>query len=88
MPVILLIPIRLYWFLIPRANRRRCLFKKSCSHHVYDITIERGLLSGLIALRFRYSHCRPGYYILKEEQVMISAGGKSFDIQTIKEEIF
>ncbi|MFD2826478.1 membrane protein insertion efficiency factor YidD [Leeuwenhoekiella polynyae] len=88
MRIILLILIKLYWFVIPKTSRRRCLFKKSCSHYVYEITIEKGFLGGLKALRFRYNHCRPGYYILKEERVIISAGGKSFDSQTIKPEIF
>ncbi|MEC7784800.1 membrane protein insertion efficiency factor YidD [Leeuwenhoekiella palythoae] len=88
MRVFLILLIKFYWVLIPKAKRRRCLFKKSCSHYVFDITKDEGFFEGLKALNFRYKNCRPGYYILKEEQLLISASGKSFDNHHIKEEIF
>lgn len=84
----LLLLIQFYWMSIPKSKRRRCLFKKSCSHYVFDVTKDQGFFKGLKALSFRYKNCRPGYYILKEEHILISAGGKSFDGDHIKEEIF
>ncbi|MEH6656858.1 membrane protein insertion efficiency factor YidD [Leeuwenhoekiella marinoflava] len=88
MRIFLLLLIRFYWISIPKTNRRRCLFKKSCSHYVFDIAKDEGLLSGLKALNFRYKHCRPGYFILKDEGVLISSESKSFDRSQIRDNLF
>jgi uncharacterized protein len=58
---LLLFFIRVYWFLIPKHNRRKCIFKKSCSHFVYETTHEKGLKEGLKAFRFRFENCRGGF---------------------------
>ncbi|MGI4735739.1 MAG: membrane protein insertion efficiency factor YidD [Janthinobacterium lividum] len=58
MPLLLL--IRLYWALWPASARRTCLFRQSCSRHVYRITRRQGLLAGWQALRHRQQQCRAG----------------------------
>ena len=58
----LLLLIRLYWWLWPAARRRHCLFRLSCSRHVYQATRRHGLRAGLVALRLRFRQCRPGAY--------------------------
>ena len=65
MKLFLLIIIRCYWFLIPPSRRNRCLFKKSCSRHVYEITKRQGLIGGMKALRHRFRTCRPGYFLFQ-----------------------
>ena len=57
--------IRLYWFLKPKYSNPKCIFKKSCSNYVFEITKEQGFLKGLNALHFRYKNCRYGYEIFK-----------------------
>lgn len=61
---LLLAIIRMYW-LIPKSKRRTCLFKKSCSHYVYDATKLHGLQKGLECLRYRFKNCRQGYILYK-----------------------
>ncbi len=58
MPLLLL--IRLYWALWPPRARRACLFRQSCSRHVYRTTRRHGLRAGWAALARRYGQCRPG----------------------------
>lgn len=60
---LLLLIIKLYWKIFPEEKRRRCIFKKSCSKHVYEITVEEGLFKGLEALLFRYQNCRGNFMI-------------------------
>ena len=60
----LLLAIRLYWASWPERYRRRCLYRESCSRHVYRVTREQGLRSGMRALAARYRTCRPGYAIV------------------------
>jgi len=89
MSIVLLWLIKGYWLLIPPKKRNKCLFKKSCFHFVFDITKEDGLRQGLKALRYRYKHCRPGYYIIndKEGKLLISARNEVFKAKKIKNEI-
>ena len=54
--------IRLYWILRP-IQCRRCVFKESCSRHVYRVTESFGLGAGVGALYSRYRQCRPGYVV-------------------------
>ena len=65
MRLLLLGMIRAYWRLIPPQRRRTCLFAKSCSRHVYDITSADGGKAGLRALRDRLRSCRPGFRLLR-----------------------
>lgn len=55
----------MYWLLVPKHKRRKCLFKKSCSNYVYDITKSEGFISGLKALRFRMCNCNPYHSIME-----------------------
>jgi putative component of membrane protein insertase Oxa1/YidC/SpoIIIJ protein YidD len=70
----LLYIIKLYWFFIPADKRRTCIYHKSCSRHVYDITSEKGLFFGLKALTIRIKTCRPNHeiiYLDKENTLLI-----------------
>lgn len=64
---LLLVAIRLYWRSWPRAQRRKCLFRRSCSHHVYHVTRTRGFTAGIRSLVDRLRKCRPGYTVYSEE---------------------
>jgi uncharacterized protein len=61
MKSILLLAIRLYWLTVPASRRRPCLFRESCSRHVYRTVSDFGFRSGMSALRNRFRQCRPGY---------------------------
>jgi putative component of membrane protein insertase Oxa1/YidC/SpoIIIJ protein YidD len=58
-----LIIIKLYWVIVPEKKRRSCLFKESCSHHVYRHIVEGGFFKGLSALKRRIKKCRKGYQL-------------------------
>jgi uncharacterized protein len=76
---VILIAIQLYWLFRPKFLKRQCLFKETCSHHVYRIAQERGLAAGIIALRKRSRICRPGYQIVSSGialQVQLVDGSK------------
>ncbi len=74
MKIFLLAIIKLYWFLIPKQKRRKCLFKTSCSNYVYEKTKHEGLISGLRALKFRINNCNSNYMIIEihGEKVLIT----------------
>lgn len=63
MKFILLFAIKLYWFLIPENKRRKCIFKTSCSNHIYDKTKKNGIINGLKELNFRIRNCHPKFDI-------------------------
>lgn len=65
MKYLILFAIRLYWILIPQHKRKKCVFKKSCSNYVFEITQMEGFIKGLNAFRFRYQNCRGGFEIFK-----------------------
>lgn len=67
----LLAAIRLYW-LIPKKNRKMCIFKESCSHYVYRITQKNGLRKGLSAIKYRKLKCKPGYYFINNLKVRLA----------------
>ncbi len=71
MRYLLLFAIRLYW-LVPQKNRRRCLFKETCSKYVYRITRQQGLTEGIKALKDRHKKCRPGYYYINNTEVRMA----------------
>jgi uncharacterized protein len=60
---LLLILVRVYWRMWPDVRKRRCIFRKSCSHHVYDEAAQKGLVAGSLAFWYRIRVCRSGYTI-------------------------
>lgn len=67
MKFILLGVIELYWFLVPKSKRRRCIFKKSCSNHVYETAKNHGFVNGLKAFCFRFKNCRRNIQIFRNQ---------------------
>lgn len=65
MKYIILLIIRMYWILIPQSNRRKCIFKKSCSNYVFETTQKEGFIKGLQAFQFRFKNCRGNFSIFK-----------------------
>lgn len=63
--MLLILLIRFYWAIVPESKRRRCIFRTSCSRHVYHTTKTLGFLKGLIALRYRYLNCRSGFHLFE-----------------------
>ena len=71
---LLLYFIKFYWHFVPANERRTCIYHKSCSRHVYDITNQKGLFVGLKALTTRIKTCRPNHeiiYLDKENTLLI-----------------
>lgn len=62
MKYLLLGIIKLYW-IIPAKRRRKCLFKISCSQHIYAVTVSHGFVSGVKSFISRYKQCRTGYAV-------------------------
>lgn len=78
MKIILKTIIRLYWFFIPGHWRRNCIYRTSCSKHVYEITDKSGWRNGIRAFAERYQTCRPGYEVIflpKENQLLVKLTG-------------
>ena len=75
MKYLLLLPIQLYWLLISPDKRNQCIFKENCSKHVYNVTVEEGILKGIAALWFRYKNCRGNYLIINtgEQTLLVTA---------------
>lgn len=76
MKYLLLFIIKIYWVLIPRSKRRKCIFRISCSKYVYDIAMKKGVLQGIKALSFRINNCKHGFElfenpITKETQMIL-----------------
>lgn len=69
MKYLLLAVIKMYWFLVPKKKRKKCLFKVSCSHKVYDNTQQFGFGVGIKTLRKRYLQCRPGYTLVLSNEI-------------------
>lgn len=57
--------IQFYWFVKSKNSKPKCIFKKSCSHYVYEIAKQQGFLKGLKALKFRFENCRNGFELFK-----------------------
>lgn len=62
---LILFAIKMYWSCIPPSKRKKCIFKKSCSNYVFEITRKEGFISGLKAFQFRYKNCRGNFTIFK-----------------------
>ncbi|MCJ7759310.1 MAG: membrane protein insertion efficiency factor YidD [Gillisia sp.] len=65
MKQLLLAIIRMYWNMVPIYKRGPCLFKKTCSHYIYDQTVAHGFIAGIKAFLFRYLNCRGGFSLFK-----------------------
>lgn len=63
--ILLRFGIHIYWKLFSKRLGKTCIFKESCSHFVYRISIEKGFLEAIKALRFRYLNCRSGYSFIQ-----------------------
>ncbi len=77
MKYVLLFSIKVYWFLKPKDKKPCCIFRKSCSHYVYEITLKEGFLIGFKALSFRIKNCRYGFELFRnpisnKTQMMLS----------------
>jgi putative component of membrane protein insertase Oxa1/YidC/SpoIIIJ protein YidD len=91
MNFILLNIIRLYWRLIPASKRRNCIFRKSCSNHVFDQTNTHGFKTGVKALIFRIKNCHPEFDIFTNHEngkkQMILKTGEIIDENQISERL-
>lgn len=87
MKAILLIFIKIYWLFVPEKRRRKCLFKTSCSHYVYQQTKENGIQKGLKALRFRMQNCNSNYQIIEVdgEKILVTKTRKLFREKDLNE---
>ncbi|WP_068400708.1 membrane protein insertion efficiency factor YidD [Pedobacter cryoconitis] len=65
MEILLILVIRFYWYVFPESKRRKCIFRTSCSQHVYHTAKKEGFRKGLKALRYRFQNCRNGFHIFE-----------------------
>lgn len=65
MKYLLILLIKTYWLIIPASKRRKCIFRKSCSKHVYEETISKGIISGLKAFKYRFENCTSGAHLIE-----------------------
>lgn len=77
---LLLFIIKTYWIIIPSKYRKKCIYKISCSNHVFHETKTKGLSNGVKALRERYYNCRQGFELFKNPidgstQMILPQGG-------------
>jgi uncharacterized protein len=56
---ILILPIRLYQYLISPALTPRCRFHPSCSHYAVEAITKRGILIGCYLAIIRIFKCHP-----------------------------
>lgn len=86
---LLLLPIKVYWKLIPKHKRNRCIFSESCSNHVFRIASTQGFLKGIKALYVRYKSCRPGYQIItiKNEKFLVTVNHQLFKESEIRKDL-
>jgi len=89
MRFLFLILIRCYQIFTPKIFRGRCLYKVSCSNHVYQITKQHGIKEGINALFYRTRNCRPGYYLTKihGNLVLITKANMLIEEKDISEKI-
>lgn len=59
--------IRLYWFIVPNSLKGVCLFRESCSKHVYRTLQNEGTKAGFKALVYRFKVCRSPFLIRKNK---------------------
>lgn len=64
---LVLVAIRLYWRYWPKSARRKCIFRETCSHHIYHITRTQGAVAGIRAMMDRLRKCRPGFKVYSKD---------------------
>lgn len=79
MKYLILLIIRMYWLIKSKKSKPKCIFKKSCSHYVYEEALRHGFLRGLKAFYFRYKNCRSGFEVFKnpisnDVQILLPSG--------------
>lgn len=62
---VIVLLIRIYQIVAPRALRDRCIFEERCSDFVIRSAKENGVIGAFAAFRQRIRTCRPGYLILE-----------------------
>jgi len=67
MRALLLAVVRVYWAVWPRHLNRGCLYRETCSHYIYRVSREAGVLAGCRALLQRYQTCRAGYAVTTKD---------------------
>lgn len=89
MKYLLLLTIKIYWLTIPKQKRNKCIFKKSCSNYVFDITKQEGLIKGLKALKNRFENCRPGYseIDIEDETYIITVNSNIYKLAEMRKDI-
>ena len=91
MRIALIFLIKFYWFFKSKEKPPCCIFRKSCSHYVYDKTCKEGFISGLKALRFRVNNCKYGFELYKDpinkKTYMILPNNKTIDEKEIAERL-
>ena len=70
MKYLLLAAVRAYWAIWPRHLNRGCLYRETCSQHVYRLALECGVAAGLLAFLSRIRTCRPGYTVSTVENAL------------------
>ena len=65
---ILILMIRIYWFIVPNKLKGVFLFEESCSKYVYRILEVKGAKAGLKALIYRFKVCRSPFLIRKNKE--------------------
>ncbi|WGH76692.1 membrane protein insertion efficiency factor YidD [Tenacibaculum tangerinum] len=79
MKYLLLLGIKSYWKFKPKDKPPRCIFRKSCSHYVYEETKNTGFIAGIKALMYRFKNCTYGYELYtnpvnKKKQLLLKNG--------------
>lgn len=64
MKFLLMYLITFYWIVKPN-KKPKCIFRKSCSHYVYEELKDKGFLAGCKALNFRIKNCKSGFEIFR-----------------------
>ncbi|MDR2284817.1 MAG: membrane protein insertion efficiency factor YidD [Sphingobacterium sp.] len=79
MRYLLLAVIKVYWLIIPRDRRCKCIFRHSCSKFVFDVTRREGFMAGSRVLLFRMRNCNGHFDIITDhgsgERKMYLKGG-------------
>jgi len=72
--------IKHYWNSTPEKDRKVCLFKTSCSNHVYQNFDKKGFFSGIISYKNRLKSCNKDYNLeFKNDMVFLTTeSGEKF----------
>nr|BFF37363.1 hypothetical protein BACT7_22250 [Tenacibaculum mesophilum] len=84
---LLLLSIKAYWKFKPKDKPACCIFRKSCSHYVYEETKRKGILAGVKALKYRLNNCTYGYELylnpISEKKQMLLKNGEVLEEEEI-----